>query len=159
MSPSSPDLAFKTLVRALVERVGGLDAAAACTRVRRAQLSNYQSLNVDDAFVPVDVIWRLERIAGEPLITQELANRAGYTIVAVEPIAEGELAALLAKVGAESGHVFSAFAEAMADDGQVNAQERGEIARELQDLIRAASRALGHLQAPLAPVPAQVEQA
>lgn len=37
------DRAWKTLARALIERVGGIDAAASVTRVGRAQLSNYQS--------------------------------------------------------------------------------------------------------------------
>lgn len=150
MSPNNPDLSFKTLARVLVERVGGLEAAAACTRVRRAQLGNYQSPNADEAFMPVDVVARLEHVAGEPLITQYLANRAGYAIIPVEPVAEGELAALLARVGAESGAVFTAYAEAMAGDGKVDEAERAAIARELGDLIRAATMALGHLRPPAA---------
>jgi hypothetical protein len=152
MSPNNPDIAFKTLARVLVERVGGLDAAAACTRVRRAQLGNYQNPQQDDAFMPVDVLARLELVAGEPLLTRELATRAGCALVPVEPVREGELAALLARVGAESGAVFTAYAEALSDNGRVDAQERSAIARELQDLIRAATAALGHLQSSPAPV-------
>jgi hypothetical protein len=152
MSPTDPNRALKVLTRELVERAGGLDAAGVCTRVKKSSLSNYANVHQPDAFVPVDVVARLEEIAGEPLLTRELARRAKCALVPIEPVTDGELSLLLARVGAESGAVFSAYAEAMSDDGRVDAPERADIARELSDLIRAATAALGHLQAPPASV-------
>jgi hypothetical protein len=152
VTKADPNAGLKSIFAHLLHRVGGLDAAATCTRVKRAQLGNYGNLNVADIFAPVDVVVTLEDLVGEPLLTQEMARRAGYAMVPVEPVAEGELAALLAKVGAESGAVFAAYGDALAD-GRVDAPERARIARELQDLIRAAHAALGILAPGPTPVP------
>jgi predicted transcriptional regulator len=152
MSPNDPNRGLKVLTRELVERAGGLDAAGVCTRVKKSSLSNYANVHLPETFVPVDVVARLEEIAGEPLVTRELARRARCALVPIEPVTEGELASLLARVGAESGAVFAAYADAVADDGRVDAPERAGIARELSDLVRAATAALGHLQASPAPV-------
>ena len=147
------DRALKTLFRELVDRAGGVDAAAACTRVARASLSNYGNPH-HPSFAPIDVVARLETLVGEPLITTCLARRAHCALVPVEPVREGDLSMLLAHVGRESGEVFQAYGEALANDGQVCAEERAEISRRLADLARAAHAAMGHLNTtPLAPVP------
>ena len=139
------DRAWKTLARALIERVGGIDAAASVTRVGRAQLSNYQSIEHDQV-MPADVAARLEEIAREPIITSELARRAGYALVPTEPMSPCDLGEVLEKLGKEVGEVFSAFATALAD-GHTTDDERACIARELQDVIAASHRALAAVQA------------
>lgn len=144
-APFSADRALKTLSRALVEAVGGLDAAAACTRVQRSSLASYYAPNLP-AFMPVDVVGRLEEVAEQPLLTAELARRAGYELVPVRPIGRGELAALIARLGAEVAETFATYATAMAD-GRLTAEERATLAREVADIKRAADAVLGALRA------------
>ncbi|MFC0384360.1 phage regulatory CII family protein [Muricoccus vinaceus] len=154
MTKSDPYAGLKSLFQALCQRVGGLDAAAACTRVRRAQLGNYGNLNMPEIFAPVDVVLELQAITKDPIVTAEMARLQGYALVPVEAVAEGELAALLAKVGAESGAVFQEFAQALGNDGQVDSAERTAIARKLSDLLRVTHAALGYCHPRPAPVPA-----
>jgi len=145
MSASHPiDRTWKTLAHALTERVGSLEAAAAVARVGKSSLGFYQNYHHEQV-MPVDVAATLERIAGEPLITAELARRSGYALVPVQPMANGQLAEVFARLGKEVGEVFSAFASAMAD-GVTTDDERAHIARELQDVISASHHALAALQ-------------
>ena len=136
---SPADMAFKSLALALIEAAGGLHAAAAATRVGKTSLGNYQHRFVDQ-FMPVDVVARLEALAPEPLITAELARRAGYVLVPVAPALGGALHIEMARLGAKVGVVFSAYAEALRD-GRVTPAEAAEMARELGDVIRVATAA------------------
>ncbi|MGX9966086.1 phage regulatory CII family protein [Roseomonas sp. F4] len=146
------DMAFKSLARALIETVGGLDAAASASRVGRSQLAAYQSPH-QPLFAPVDVVARLELLAGAPTMTAELARRAGYRLVLVEQMTGGQLGALLAKLGQEVGQVFAAYAAAW-QDGQVTMAEKAAIQRELRALMSAASSADAYLTRALAERPA-----
>lgn len=143
---------FKTLTRALIERLGGLDAAAATVRLGRSRLADCQHLHTD-VVLPVDVVAKLEAVAGEPLITAELARRAGCVLVPVEPLAEGEDAELMAHIGRETGEAFAAYAEGMRD-GRLCPEDRAKVARELGDLHRRVVAMLGRLtEAPRAVLP------
>lgn len=143
-APRAPaDAAFKALARTLIDAVGGLDAAAAATRVGKSQLGNYQSPH-HEQFMPVDVVARLELLGGEPLITAELARRAGCRLVPVQAISGGQLGALLAHLGSEVGDMFATYATAWRD-GRISRDEMAAIQRDLQSLIRAASNADAHL--------------
>lgn len=132
--PAPEARAFKTLTRALIERLGGLEAAAACSRLARSRLADCQHMHTE-AFLPLDVVARLEAVAGEPLITQEMARRAGCVLVPVEPVAEGEDAELMAHIGREVGEAFAAYAAGMRD-GSLDGEDRARLARELGDLQR-----------------------
>jgi hypothetical protein len=137
--------ALKTLFRAVLQRCGGLDAAASCVRVGRSQLANYTDMH-SDQFAPLDVVAELEAVAGEPLVTAELARRAGCLLVPMVTGGEESLAQYMAQLGRELGEVFAGYAGAMADDGRVDAAEAEGMERELGDLIRVATRALGTLR-------------
>lgn len=125
---------LKSLFRALVDLVGGTDAAAACCSVGRSQIASYQNMG-DDAFARVDVVADLELAGGEPLITAEMARRGGYALIPLDTRGEGELAAGMARLGRESAEVFTAFMEANAD-GRVTIDEIDAQIREHQDLLR-----------------------
>lgn len=153
MSPTDPNRGLKVLTRELLDRAGGLDAAAVCVRVKKTSLSNYANVHQPEAFAPIDVVARLEEVAGEPLVTAELARRAGHALVQVEAVHEGELAELLARVGAGSGAVFATYAEHLSDDGVIDAEEKADIGRRLADLHRAVSLAMAHLSGRPAAVP------
>jgi hypothetical protein len=132
---------LKTLFRALLARCGGLDAAASCVRVGRSQLANYTDMH-SDQFAPLDVVAELEAVAGEPLVTAELARRASHLLVPAVADCDGPLAASMAHLAREMGEVFAAYATAMGNDGRVSAVEADQIERELGDVIRLATRAL-----------------
>lgn len=148
---------FKTLTRALIERLGGLDAAAATVRLGRSRLADCQHLHTE-AVLPVDVVARLEAVAGEPLITAELARRAGCVLVPVQPIAEGEDAEMMAHIGREVGEVFAAYAAGMRD-GSLCGEDRAGLSRELGDLHRRVLAMMGRLAEPKLAVVAEPREA
>lgn len=129
--------ALKTLFRAIVDRVGGCDAAAACSRPGRSQIASYYDMT-SEAFAPVDVVADLEAAAMEPLITAELARRAGYALVPVDAQGSGELPSSMAAFGREVAEVFATYAEAMAD-GKLERCEAEHLQRQLLDVIRVAN--------------------
>lgn len=141
--------ALKALFRVLLQRCGGLDAAAACVRVGRSQLANYTDMH-SDQFAPVDVVAELEAVAGEPVVTADLARRAGCILLPVVDHAEGRLGQDMAQLGREVGEVFAAYAESLSHDGQMDPAEAERVERELADVVRVATRALGSLRAPRA---------
>nr|WP_314075039.1 phage regulatory CII family protein [uncultured Roseococcus sp.] len=136
--------ALKTLFRALVDRVGGCEAAAACARPGRSQIASYYDMT-SEAFAPIDVISDLEAAAQEPLVTSELARRQGYVLVPVEPQGNGELPASMAAFGREVSEVFSTYADAMAD-GKLCDAEREDLERQLLDVVRVAQGSVAVLR-------------
>ncbi len=62
---------LKTAFKMLIADLGGLDAAASCTRVKRSNLSDYGAPGKDFA-VPSDVIADLETVAGAPRMPQPI---------------------------------------------------------------------------------------
>ena len=87
-------------------------------------------------------------MAREPLITAEPARRAGCQLVPIAHVDDGPLGERMARLGAEFGEAFSAYAAAIAD-GRVTPDEAARLARELQDVVSAAQRALATLSAEL----------
>lgn len=136
--------ALKTLFRALVDRVGGCEAAAACARPGRSQIASYYDMT-SEAFAPVDVIADLEAAAQEPLITTELARRQGYVLMPIEPQGNGELPASMASFGREVAEVFSTYADAMAD-GNLSRGEAEDLERQLLDVVRVANGSIAVLR-------------
>lgn len=135
--------ALKARFGILVKRCGGYVAAAAGCRVGSTQLNNYASM-FHDQFAPLDVVADLEDIAGEPIVTAEMAHRAGYVLVPVDAQGEGQLASSMAKLGKEVGESFGAYGDAMAD-GRLSPPEMERLARELADVAAAAKAALAVL--------------
>nr|WP_314074851.1 hypothetical protein [uncultured Roseococcus sp.] len=148
MSPRRPhrdaDRSLKVLTRALVQRVGGFEAAASCVRVGISRLHDYTDPKTD-SFAPVDVIAALEEMADEPLVTAEMARRAQQILVPLDVQGQGEIAEAMAKLGKEIGEGFAAYAEAMMD-GELERPEMERMARELSDVVGVASSAVGILQ-------------
>lgn len=136
--------ALKTLFRALVDRVGGCEAAAACARPGRSQIASYYDMT-SEAFAPIDVVVDLEAAAQETLITSEMARRQGYALVPIEPQGNGELPTSMASFGREVAEVFATYADAMAD-GKLSRDEAEELERQLLDVIRVANGAVAVLR-------------
>lgn len=133
--------AVKTTTQMLVQSLGGVDAAAGVTRVGRSQLSDY-GLLTSDKFCPVDVLMDMEHVAATPVITSMLARIAGFSLVRILPArAKNELAALLARIGKDTGDLFATAAHALGHKTPTPV-ERRNLLRELEDLKRAAEEAI-----------------
>ncbi|MBS7789255.1 hypothetical protein KTR66_04580 [Roseococcus sp. SDR] len=115
-------------------------------RVKHSQLANYYDMKCDQ-FVPVDVVADLEAVLGEPLVTADLARRAGCILLPVPSEGDGLLARHIARLADEASHVFSAYGHAIANDGKVDPSEAEKLERELADVVRVGTAALAHLRA------------
>jgi hypothetical protein len=69
----------------LIDSCGGLVAAAEETRAGKSSLANYadsrEGVVGSALWAPIDIIADLEKAAGEPLVTKELARLAGYELL------------------------------------------------------------------------------
>ena len=140
MSEHHPvDMALKVKARLLIERVGGLEAAASCTRIGKSQLANCQSAH-SDQYLPIDVVCRLEEIVGEPIVTKELARRAHYRMERLDDGKPGDAMKYVADVAKEMNDVLAAMATGMAD-GRLCADDMARLQRELLDVSRRAAEA------------------
>jgi hypothetical protein len=150
-SRSSAEAALKALSRVLIERVGGLDAAQAVLNssigrgVRRSQLANYYNPHCNQ-FLPIDLAARLEDVVGEPIVTAELARRAGYVLAPVEGQAGSSLALELAELAAESADLHRAVANGLSD-GHLCADDLVQIEREATHLVSQANDTLATVRA------------
>ncbi|MFC4169571.1 phage regulatory CII family protein [Teichococcus aestuarii] len=142
---STDDMALKTLTRLLIEQVGGLEAAATYTRVNRSVLSGYQNPH-QPHFMPVDVVGRLEHAARRVPITEELARRAGYSLVQPGEVATESVPLLMARFSQEAAELHQAFAEGLAD-GELCARDDAALEREVTHVLRKATRLLAALHA------------
>jgi hypothetical protein len=135
----------KRVARALIEAVGGLEAAAEFCRLGKSQLSDCCNPNLA-TFLPIDVVADLEALVPAPIVTRALARAAGGDFVAAPaaPAASGWHEALAA-VARETGHVTETLLAALAD-GAVCADEASDIRRLIAE-ARAQLAALDALAA------------
>ncbi|WP_338661756.1 hypothetical protein VQH23_16165 [Pararoseomonas sp. SCSIO 73927] len=141
MSEHHPvDMPLKVATRLLIEKVGGLEAAASCTRIGKSQIANCYS-PTSDQHLPIDVVCRLEEIAGEPLVTKELARRSRHRLERLDDGKPGDAMKHVAAVATEMNDVLAAMAAGMSD-GRLCAEDLGRLQRELLDVsVRAAAAA------------------
>lgn len=136
--------ALKTGFRVLVQQAGGLEAAAAATRVNKTVLAASYDQEAKDRFPALDVVADLERAAGVPVVTRLLAGMHGLALVHVEPISGCAISAM-ASVGQNSSEVFAAFGRALAD-GVITEAERAVLRQEMLDLVAVATEAAAILE-------------
>jgi hypothetical protein len=137
--------ALRTAVRHLVQELGGIDAASTVCRVGRSQISDYQTPH-GDKFMPLDVVMQLEASLGQPVVTTALALAAGCTLLPLNPLAErSALAALLARIGKDTGELFGTAAQALGHAKPTPA-ERTMLLAELSDLHLAVGQTISFLQ-------------
>jgi hypothetical protein len=145
MTLSAPQRAVKTAWKLLVAKVGGVEAAAACTRASRSLVSDYGNYE-SPRFAPGNAILDVEEIAGEPLVTAALARARGYELVMVEtPLAAGQLASLVAEFSPVIGELFATLAHALTHKN-LTPDELADLLREFGDAHRVAGEALHYLK-------------
>lgn len=135
---------------ALVKDVGVEAAALACGK-SKATLGRYYSLDTEhaDRFMPIDVVARLEKVAGHPHVTNALAELAGLE-VSLDPRLEND-----ARRGGMTSDVVSLsqrFASLMAEyhqsieDGKITINEARRLLAETQQLQRVLLEMKLHLE-------------
>ncbi|RUT25989.1 hypothetical protein C0V97_09145 [Asaia sp. W19] len=135
---------LKTATQAAIRQLGGVEAAASCTRVGKTQISEYQNRNSAHV-VPVDVALALDLYAQQPLILAAMASIEGCALL---PIAFGEgcAATAMGEVASSASGTMTAAIVALAD-GQIDRTEAADLSQRLGELIRHSTDALQKMQA------------
>lgn len=117
-------LRLKAATRAVISQAGGTEWAARGSRVQKSNLSDYQNVNRDDVFMPIDVALDLEALTGDPFVTRALAREQGHTLIKLpRPLDRQSWIECLGSISKECGETISALGEAIRGDGEVTAEE------------------------------------
>jgi hypothetical protein len=145
-APTPRQRHHKRLARKLVERVGGVEAAALFCRLGKSQLSDCQNPNVA-AFLPGDVIEELEAVAGEPVYTAGLADMADHVLLPKLDAGEDSdgLASSVIALTDELGDVAREIRSALRDR-KVEPPEARRALEQLAELERASAALRRKLQ-------------
>lgn len=135
-------LTLKAATRRALDQAGGGDAFQHVTRVRANALSSYASANEEkaDKFVPIDVAVECDIEANSPIIVSAMATMLGYKLVPCDAVAATEVREAVTardalRIAREAADVVRAIDDATEDD-RVDARERKDINREIEDLIK-----------------------
>jgi len=116
------------------------------TRVGKSQLSNYQSLNHPNEFMPIDIVADLETESGQTTVSQALsAFNNAYLVPCSIKDTKPVFAEHLAEIGREFGDVMGAAGEALSD-GRIDARERDILLAEINQSIHALASARAFLE-------------
>lgn len=131
---------LKLLTRDLIDACGGLAEAAKDCRYDVPRLSRCQTIGQPD-FLAIDVVARLELLAGRPIISKALAEEHGDVAASANLMTEG------CEALENVAHLTSRIRLATAD-GKVTPRESDEIIKganqgieQLRDVITAATTA------------------
>jgi hypothetical protein len=107
---------LKAAVTALIDAAGGLHGSREVTGRSAARLFGYGDDSDEnlDRHMPVNLVLRLEAVAGAPIVTQYLAHEAGYALLPCDA-SEGCTPSRVISAAKESAEVFAAAAQALAD--------------------------------------------
>lgn len=143
--------AMKTALRALVDRVGGVEAASSVLGgYPTSRISEAMSLHHPERMLRVDLVADLEAVAGQPLVSAVVARLNGCVLLPM-PAATGDAGLAVGAVLRGAGEVGARAAEAMAD-GTLTDAERGALADRLGELARAVAHAQAVLAGPKLPL-------
>jgi hypothetical protein len=134
---------LKTAVKRVIAELGGLEAAATCTRAQKTRLAEYGAAQAPDAHMPADVILDLELTAARPLITEALCRVHGCLMIPVELPGEGDVARALQAVATDAGATLSDALRALS--GGMSAPDMLTVQADLTELVRASQAALAQV--------------
>ena len=106
------------------------------TRVKAPALSKYKAQHETDSFIPVDVVFDAELVAGTPVMTETLARLHGFRLVPLDGGAEApavNLRDVLDAIDSDCARLKLCVRDSLAD-GHVDGAERREIARKIDQL-------------------------
>lgn len=146
-APEGDYLKLKASWRRLVQLAGGGKHVIEqkITRGSEARISEAAAPNLMDRFAAVDQVLDLELECGQPIVTQALADLAGYDLVPRQGAQPIGIHAHFARIIRETRDVELKMAEAMAD-GSISDRERDEIIKECMEAIEALQLMLNELR-------------
>lgn len=135
---------LKETEAALVKACGGLEKAAALTRVGDSQLQRYTAPGEPDCHMPADVVRSLEMHCGVPHVTSHLAMVTRHVLIDVSEGESAQAAGHLAKVGQETAELFKEFGTVIAD-GSISPREAGRLMQAVMRDMNALAALYGDL--------------
>jgi hypothetical protein len=136
--------ALKTATRALVARLGGLEAAASVCRLQVSRLAECQSLNHPGALLPIDVVVQLEAVAEEPVVSRVLLGALGLGVAVPGEAVGASIGQAVAAMTRGAGDAAAEFMEARAD-GVVDVAEETRLRERFTAVRDGADAALAAL--------------
>lgn len=135
---------LKAATESQIKALGGLEAAAQCTRVGKTELGYYQSLSHPERFMPIDIAADLAVAGGGCEIIAELADAVGCTCVpgSRQPTS---LCADFKAFGDYAASVFRDF-PALLGDARLDVRRIRQLDRDLSLVIKAAMDARSALR-------------
>lgn len=133
--PSKISYRLKAAVRRTIDQAGGVSFVSEDLDVSAGYLSKCHSSHYPEQ-LRLDLVPRLEALAVSPIITETLADLQGYRTIRGAGAADGAATlADLARILSQVGSFSTSFATAL-EDRLIDAHERREINRRVEDLIR-----------------------
>lgn len=147
-------LALKEATAEMIKGCGGLEAAAGLCRVGKSKLSENQSINAEDSFAGIDVVFDLEDKSrsrpGWPHVTRFLCRRMGGAFVELPRYDDprGDVSASAAKHAKEASEVTTRLFEAAAAGGLTRETiKKFDLIREAREAVEASVQLLAELEA------------
>lgn len=140
--PAATYKRLKAASRRLVHECGTEEEASAVTRVSRSKIGHYGNINMAETFMPLDVVIDLESSVGNPILTREMARLQGHVLIELPHVMdESEWHRSIGKLARGAGAVIAGISEALADDGDVSAEEiiELEILKQIDDSLQLMS--------------------
>ena len=151
---SEQQLKLKAATRRLVKEAGTQEQAARVLGMHHSIIGHWGQPERSESYIRADAIMALEKEAGQPIVTELLADEAGYELrprrvemVQMHPV-RGSLDRL-ARMVKEIGELGAAVHEAIQDQ-HLSAAEISSLLKELGDIKSVAVRWEGELFAMLA---------
>ena len=133
--------ALATAVKLLISDVGGLEAAASCTRVKRSHLAAYGDIN-SDLMMPADVVVDLEAIGGTPRVSMAMAGMLGYRLEPLGGRPKHDLVSCLQDIAQDNGRLMADVVVLIKEGhGKRCPKKLRAVQRDLAALILAATEA------------------
>lgn len=152
---SEQQLKLKAATRRLVKEAGTQEEAARVLGMHHSIIGHWGQPERSESYIRADAIIALEKEAGQPIVTELLADEAGYELrprrvemVQMHPV-RGSLDRL-ARIVKEIGELGAAVHEAIQDQHHLSAAEISSLLKELGDIKSVAVRWEGELFAMLA---------
>lgn len=140
---------LKLATRRQIAACGGLEAAAAGTRVGKSELGNYQSLHHPGRYIPIDIAADLTACSRALDIAEALAAVAGAGVVPVVD-APGELKGEIIEFAEHAAATFRDYA-LVEQSSKPDRMLLERLDRDLQQVIRVAIQARENIKARAAP--------
>jgi hypothetical protein len=142
----------------VVRAVGGQQAAATIARINHHSAYGRYGRPQDPEHMPIDVAVDLDAQAGDAPVLHAMAQALGY-VVFPKPRADADPTwiAHMGRLAQEAGEAVAGIAEALADDGKIDPAEVRAL--DLRGRVASAMEALGQVDAALAQIEADGEEA